>query len=348
MADVRSICAEFGLDEDAARQALAAGETAAGGGNPWYVQGILGIGAWISGLVIIAFGVILMGAFLDIDDPGIPIGVLGLVFFGTGFFLLSDPEISLFKKQFAIAIGAAGIALAAGGVGVEAEEVWVATLVAVPMAAVVARMSPSLSLQSLGSALAVVLCVASLIDQKSTYFLALVSLTLVAGALLLMRPPRMDLRPTAGILLFTGPLAMALFDPEFGLVGWTEADVGGWFARAIHIALFCWLTWKIWLHMEDKAARIELVAFAATATALSLIMPPGGSAALAILALSFVLGSRLLAMGGVLLQICFLVQFYYQLETSLLVKSMILSATGLVLLALWAVVRRVTAKQAVR
>jgi uncharacterized membrane protein len=348
MADLTSFCAEFGLNDTAVRQVLARSGPAGRQDSPWYIQGIVSLGAWISGLVIIAFGVTLIVVVLEIRDPGGMIALLGIIFFAIGFALLFRARVSLFKEQFAISLSAAGIALGAGGLGVETEKIWVAALMAVLLATLVAWKAPSQSLHSLASALAAALCIASLVEQEVPYFLGLVSLTLVAGALLLMHPLHMELRPTACILLFTGPLVMTLYDTALGLTVWGELDAGGWHARVVHIALFLWLAYGLWLRTTGKTAHIELIAFAATATVLGLIMPPGGSAALVILVLAFVLGSRLLALAGLLLQIYFIVQFYYQLETSLLVKSVVLSAAGAVLLALWGVVHRITAVEAIR
>lgn len=346
MAGLEDLCSEFGLDTDAARQAVTAGGFGTERDSPWYIQAILGFGAWVSGLVITAFGVILVAVVLGIDEPGMSIVAIGVLFFAIGYAVLFGSGDSIFKTQFAVSVSAAGIALAVGGIGFQFEDIATAAFAAAAFATVVAATSPSLSLQGIVSALAAALGVASLIDLDIPYFHFAVSLTLVAGALLLMWPPRVELRPTAIILLFTAPLTMILLDSEFGFNG-TRADGGNvWLAHAVHVGLFLWLSFSVWRRLSSDAGRIELAAFAVAATALSLILPPGGSAALAIMALAFVLGSRLLALGGVLFQIYFLVKFYYHMDTSLLIKSMILSAAGLVLIALWAVVQGINKRRA--
>ena len=65
-----------------------------------------------------------------------------------------------------------------------------------------------------------------------------------------------------------------------------------------------------------------------------------------IMMLAFVLGSRPLALLGTLLQIYFLSRYYYDLDVSLLDKSLILMAVGGLVLALWGVFIRASAKQA--
>jgi uncharacterized membrane protein len=84
-----------------------------------------------------------------------------------------------------------------------------------------------------------------------------------------------------------------------------------------------------------------LSVFAVAAIAVGMLLPPGGAAALMILMLAFVLGSRPLALLGVLLQINYIWRFYYDMEVTLLVKSGILVAVGAVLvLAWWLMMRR--------
>jgi uncharacterized membrane protein len=70
-------------------------------------------------------------------------------------------------------------------------------------------------------------------------------------------------------------------------------------------------------------------------------LPPGGSAALVIMMLAFVIGSRPLALLGTLVQIYYIWRFYYDMDVTLLIKSGMLFAVGVVLLlAWWLMIRR--------
>ena len=69
-------------------------------------------------------------------------------------------------------------------------------------------------------------------------------------------------------------------------------------------------------------------------------VPLGGGAALLLMLAGYIIGSRSLAVIGVLLQIYFLTMFYYDLSLGLLVKSIILFLTGLAFLAVWYFVTR--------
>jgi uncharacterized membrane protein len=99
--------------------------------------------------------------------------------------------------------------------------------------------------------------------------------------------------------------------------------------------MFLFLVAIHWSRTETADARSRLRLFAIAAVIVGFLLPPGGSAALAIMMLAFVLASRPLALLGVLLQIYYLWTFYYTLEMTLLTKSVLLMAVGAVLLVLW-------------
>ena len=91
----------------------------------------------------------------------------------------------------------------------------------------------------------------------------------------------------------------------------------------------------MWRRWPGREARVGLSLLAVVALGATWLLPVGGSGALVVLALAFLLGSRLLALLGALLQTWFLWQFYYDLGLTLLVKSLILVAIGATLLVLW-------------
>jgi uncharacterized membrane protein len=70
------------------------------------------------------------------------------------------------------------------------------------------------------------------------------------------------------------------------------------------------------------------------------LMPLGGAAALLVIVTGYILGSRSLAIVGVLLQIYFLVMFYYDMSISLLNKSILLAVTGLIFIIIWGFITR--------
>jgi uncharacterized membrane protein len=335
MIDASSLAAKLDVDASQISQVMAARDRNLDRSGPWYVQAILVIGAWIAGCALIGFGVTLIGISFNINEPGIPIAVVGLIFLAGGLLLLlADAEAKgVFREQFAVTLAAAATALTAGGLGFETKSLWVAAIVAMVPTAFIAWKVPGFILQTLTSALTIGLFIVALVVEEVPYLLTIISLALVFGTVLLLYPQRIELRPTAISLLFAAPISMIVLGlPGFG----TTVEGGEWFSRAIHIALSLWLVITIWRGLVSWERQIELIVFTIVALALGAIMPPGGSAVLLIIVLAYVLGSRLLAVAGVLLEAYYLSRFYYDLEITLLTKSMMLVASGILLLTLWA------------
>ncbi len=330
MIDRDVFCAELGIDGQAVDAALAdAGGEAE---SPWYVRAFLAVGAWITAIAIIVFFGVFLGLVLDDGDAfeGI-LTVLGLLCFAGGIVLLGKASGGAFRTSFATAVAAAGSAMTAAGVGIASEEFWFAAFASIVLCAVVIARVPGWILQVLVSGLAVVLTAIALIEDRVPYYLDISALALVAGVVLWCRPPRVEIRPTALVLLLMAPV-LAIFDR---FAGWHDVPPGGWGAVAMHIALFAWLISVLWRRTTDRTVRAELAVFAVAAAAVCLLLPPGGSGALVILTLAFVLGSWTLALLGALLQAYFLWQFYYDLQISLLNKSFLLAAVGVIVLGCW-------------
>ena len=330
MTDLHRFCAQLGIDEAAAAAAL---ETPEGHSEaPWYVRAFLALGAWVTAIAIVVFFGVLIALVLD-NGNGFE-GVLasvGVLCFVIGVAVLTRSGGGEFRSSFATALAAAGAAMAVAGFGIAAEDVWVAVFVGVVLSAAVIALVPGIILQLLTSGFAVALIAIALIADEVPYHLDIASGALVAGVLLWCRPPRVDMRPTAFVLLLMAP-ALAIFDR---LEGWSDVPAGGWVAVAVHIALLAWLVSILWRRQAPTGGRAGLAVFAGAAAAVCLLLPPGGSGALVILTLAFVLGSRPLALLGVLLQAYFFWQFYYDLDVSLLNKSMLMTGAGVVILACW-------------
>ncbi|MCP4073672.1 MAG: DUF4401 domain-containing protein [Hyphomicrobiales bacterium] len=335
MIEASALAAKLDVDASLISQVMAARDQNLDRSGPWYVQAILVIGAWIAGCALIGFGVAFTTISFNVDEPGIPITVVGLVFLACGLFLLlADAEAKgVFRQQFAVTLAAAATALIAGGLGFETESLWVAVIAAMVPAAFIAWKVPGFILQTLTSALTIGLFIAALVVEEVPYQLTIISLALVIGTVLLLYPPRIELRPTAISLLFAAPLSTIVLG-SLGLG--TAVEGSGWFSRAMHIALFLWLVITIWRGLESREKQIVLIVLTIVALTLGAIMPPGGSAVLLIIVLAYVLGSRLLAVAGILLEAYYLSRFYYDLEFTLLTKSMMLVAAGVLLLVLWA------------
>ncbi len=330
MSDLSAFCAEFGIDETAAAKALERpdGESA----SPWYVRAFLALGAWVTAIAIVAFFAVFIGLVLDSGDGfEAVLTVLGMACFATGLGMLARQAGGEFRKSFATALAAAGAAMSIAGVAFVTEDIWVSVFASLVLAGFVIAWAPGVILQLLVSGLAAGLIAAALVYDQVPYFLDFAALLLVAGVLLWVRPPQVEMRPTAFALLLAEP-ALSIF-VRFGY--WSDVPPGGWVALAVHAALFIWLISILWRHTGIRADRMKLGVFAVAAVAVAVLLPPGGSDALVILTLAFVVGSKPLGLLGALLQAHFLLQFYYDLAISLLNKSLLLTAVGLVVLVCW-------------
>lgn len=326
MTDLATFCAGLGVDEQAARAALES-EAGAAQRAPWYVQAILGLGAWISALLMIVFVALLLNLVFGVDEPDLVTAAIGLAMFAAGLLIQHRGRGGVFAEHFTLVLTAAGAAVAAASIGVELDEIWAAAAIAALLLAVDIWQGRNAQQQFLLAALAVFLLVAALGETDLPFRIDIAALAVPIGVWLFLRPPRRDLRPSAAVLLFTMPLYGIVNDATFVLAD----ESGGWGARILSALSVVAL---LWLRRRAGGGRTQLLAvIALLAAAICQLLPPGGSAALVVLVLAYTLGDRALAIVGVLLQIYFLPRFYYDLELSLLTKSWLLMAVGTLLLA---------------
>lgn len=304
---------------------------------PWYVRWVIGVGAWITAVVMMLLGGAIVFVALEFDSAG-ALAAIGAAYLGAGLWVLHQPDRGMFAQQLGIATAAAGGALISGGLAAEAEEVWVGIPVSAIVAAIVFRLSASRILQFLAAGLVAAFFVAALLTERVPYILDIVALATPAGLYLLLRPPQRDVTPAAIVLLLLFPLFSVFVMSD---VYWVRnVEVGGWIARAIHIALFGWLVSMQWKQGGGQRVNARVAAFVAAAVAVCVLLPPGGSAALLIMTFAFVTGSAPYALLGVALQSQFIIRYYYSLEMNLLDKSLLLMAVGAVLLLAWWLAQR--------
>lgn len=309
---------------------------------PWYVRWVIGIGAWVTAVVLMALGGAIVFALLDIDDPG-ALTLFGAAYLAFGLAVLRRGESGVFAIQLGIATAAAGAALVSGGFAAEVEELWAGFAAAVLVTAVIVAVSTDRILQFLVAALACGFYAAALLEARTPYFMDFAAIATPAGLFLLLRPPARDLVPTAVALICTFPvLSMIAMDR---LYFFDELASGGLFARILHILLFLGLAYLHWRHASDDRAKLQTLVFAGFATLVCILLPPGGSAAMLILMLAFVIGSKPFALLGTALQVQFVIRYYYSLDMNLLDKSLLLMAVGLLLIAAWWLVWRNEARE---
>lgn len=324
------------FDLDPAAAALAArapgGESAA----PWYLRAATAFGAWgTAAAMILAAGIVLAEIIADAGLPraAIVCGVVLVAAAAAGHRRSTRP----FASELAVATALAGQGLVAGGLAGEFESVSVAAAAGCVLAAATTAAIRDLEHQFLSCALAVGLTMAALVvneQPQSAGILAAVTLPAAIG--LLVRPPaKADLRGLAWALLLVPLAAQALPDldtpnpdgPDLEAIG------GDLLARIAYAAALAGAVALLWRH--SASGRRRIVAAGLVAVLLGAVAAPGILGSMLLLTLAYLLGSRVLAVLGVVAHVGFVSQFYYDLDLTLLEKSGMLTAAGLLLLALW-------------
>jgi hypothetical protein len=326
MTTLAAFCARTGIEEEAARQALNA--RAAQDDAPWYMQAVLGIGAWVTAIAALLFAGAVMMLVFEIDEPNLAIAIVGAIVFGASFWLLHHRPEGAFMAHAAVAFATAGTLLAAAGIGVTQESVWAAAAATLPLAGAAIWQQRSVLLQFLITSVALILAILAVWDHWHDVLSDLPAIFAPFGVALLLYPPRRDVRPTAFALLIVPQLLGVLtLDLETGWTLWH-----GWPVKMLFLAMFAFLFAVNWRRVTDSQGRLLTLAGAAAVAAIALLLPTGAAAALVLLALAYTLGSRSLAAIGALAEVYFIWRFYADLQDTLLTKSIILMAAGAVLL----------------
>src|SRR5262245_44281020 len=173
MTDLPHLCTTLAIDQVAARQILDRDGEVAAHTPPWYVQIILGIGAWITGIAIVVFVGAVLFLGLDYDEPDLGTAAIGAVLFAAGLALGRRRPPFGFVAQFCSALAAAGLLIAAGSIGLEQESLAAAAMVAAIGALIVIAAAHDSLLQFLASALAAWLGIASAMESEVPYLIDL-------------------------------------------------------------------------------------------------------------------------------------------------------------------------------
>jgi hypothetical protein len=326
MTQLPALCARIGIDETAAGQALAA--RGARDDAPWYMQVVLGIGAWITTIAALFFVGVVMDLVFEIDEPNLAVAIIGTIAFAASVWLLHHRPEGAFTAHAAVAFATAGTLLAAAGIAMPEESLWLAAAATLPFAAAAIWQQRSLLLQFLIISIALVIGIVAAWDHWNDPVADLPALFVPVGVILLLYPPRRDVRPTAFALLIV-PLVIDTVASRFE-GSWTLWH--GWPARGLLLAVFAVLFAVNWRRLADRQARLLALASAAAVAVVTFLLPVGASVALVLLTLAYTLGSRTLAAIGALMEIYFIWSFYWDLDGTLLTKSIILMSAGAVML----------------
>lgn len=303
--------------------------TRPGGGVPWFLWAISALGAFLSGLLLLA------AIFLLLEPLGHDhLEVTGFLAGAAVFAAAAVLELrlrhhgSLFLHTLILTLVMGGAMAMVLATLVGAPSLWIGALLAWALTLLVTPLLRAPLLTMTGAAGAMTITLAAIYERAwsvlspwQTMGVAAVTALGVAVALaLLLAPPRRapDLRPAA-VAMAVVPVIFLQNEPML-----SAAALLGTAPYALAALAGLWRLVSPW---RWALLAVPLLALAA--------LSPGAAGALLALVLAFTLGNRWLAALGVVGLVAALSHLYYSLDITLLEKSAVLAAAGLVTLAGW-------------
>jgi hypothetical protein len=315
-----------GLVDDKARSQIVARltRTTAPSQEPWFVQLLLGAGAWIAAICF----VVCMGIADLIDDEPLALFAWGAAFLVAAT-LLRNVTTHVFPTQLALAGSVVGHAFVLFGAGVLADHVvgvWAASL----LLCIVLYPLYRDSLHRFLSCLLASACLTAwiMIDGVTEVIhVAILAHVIAVGLVFLYRTDLTWLRPLGYAVALSVPanLFLVLLPEDVSPTPW-------WPANLVLAAALVWLyQWCAggWPRLREEPLVVAIVA----TVCLAAVTTPGVLAAIGLMVLGYARRDTLLLAMGTAFFPVFIVVFYYEMETSLLIKSYTLMASGAVLLA---------------
>jgi hypothetical protein len=292
--------------------------------EPWFVHGLLAAGAWIAAVCFI----VCLGVADLIDDEPVSLFGWGAAFL-TGATVLRNFTRHVFPAQLALAISMAGHGFVLFGAGTLADHVAGVAVAAVLLCIVLYPLYRD-GLHRFLSSLLASGCVTAwiMIDGVAEVIhVAILAKILAVGLAFMYRTDLPWLRPLGYAMALSIPanLFLVVLPEDAVAVHWWPANV------VLAVSLIWLYQWAAggWERMRDEPLVVAIVA----TICLAAITTPGVLAAIGLLVLGYARRDPyLLAMGTAFFP-AFIVVFYYEMETDLLMKSWILMASGAVLLA---------------
>jgi hypothetical protein len=317
--------------------ALAVDETTS---NPWYVRALVGISAWIAAALLIAF---LLGGTSILSSAPAAIAT-GLVLCAIATAIRRFASEAVFGVQLALALGIAGQALLGAGVAGQSESLPITVLAVVMLEAALIAIYPDSVQRFLAPIVIAAALVALLLHWELPAAIHLLVTLLAAGA--------------AALWLHESALASARAEPigrpiGYGAIvallgilclGITESiPIPRWWLSSIGLLLVLLaieyhILFRATLRPDAVVAR--WLAIGTVLVSVPALWMPGILAATIVLALGFQRGNRILLGLAAIFLVIFLIAFYYNLEVTLLAKSLLLLVAGLLLLGLRALLAR--------
>ncbi|HEY5724298.1 MAG TPA: DUF4401 domain-containing protein [Allosphingosinicella sp.] len=323
---------------------------AAAAESPWYVRAMLGAAGWIGALFLAVF---IATAFYFIVDDSASAMIAGAIFCGAAFGLFMRFDGNDFVEQFALVVSLLGQVMLGIGLAQLLERQEAAFYLSVAAVEVVLALAIPNFLHRVLAACGAAVALALAINELQLH--GLTAPILCAGlAWIWLDPARWATGGSLWRPVGYGLVLALLLVETFRLAGGPSllgmaTERPGWIAihgpligRGLTAAVLVWVAFA--LARREGFAANGRVALAAAGAALLLgllsLGAPGFASALIVLLLGFAAGNRLLLALGIFGLLGFVSHFYYSLHATLLEKSGLLAATGVLLLAAHFLLRR--------
>ena len=323
-----------GLVEAAAAEAALGRASAEPTPDPWYLRALTIAGAWVSANFMLSF---LLGFTVLLESPLVFAG-LGALLLGGALAMHTRVE-GLYLQQIVFVVTLVGTAGLAGGIGAETESITGASLVVLAAEAVVFVFYRDFARRFVAVVAAVVaVCVVLLVEDVPNALHA-VSAALAAGsAWLWLHEGRLvatgqgeQARPAAYgfVLCLLGLLVLSLLADATEVRFW-------WIDTAVIAGVLGVVEGRLLREQGiPPTAPPALILFSGTVMlAVLTAWAPGILAAVLVLTLGFYRGNRLVAGFAVAALAGYVCVYYYDLDLTLLEKSGVLAASGVLLIGL--------------
>ena len=326
------------LEQDTAISAPA--ETQ-GSSLPWFVKLFIGIAAWIAAILIASFFFI-----VGIIDEKSALG-FGLVFCAAAIPVNRAGHRNTFWVQLSLAASLTGQALAIIGLTSIFDDLLITTFLVTLLEVSLILLHRDAVLRFISALIVVGFFLFLIFEQDTQTSIHVLILALAAGTLAIyLNQHRIKLLsldettlPVGSALTFSllGILILPLAD---------EFDLRWEFTAVALFGMLIYLLWRIGTDLGYSLRNRVVIALLVGATLLLIpaLRMPGLLAALIVLALGFWRNNQGLVWLAAIFLVFYVWAFYYSLEWTLLVKSLVLLASGLVLLGLRFFVVKFTAK----
>ncbi|PHR58225.1 MAG: hypothetical protein COA43_10695 [Robiginitomaculum sp.] len=308
--------------------------------NPWYMELFLGIAGMITSILAMGFMAALLFQVSNLENEYTMIA-MGIIVFGVAVLLRAKND-GLFSRHFFSTIILGGGALATFGVGLVSRGKIAFILFAVMMSFIAMVVIKDRILEFVMASGIAAICVYAAFHYNLPYpFTSFFILCSVLGLFCITYPVKTALWQTqksrvfdaAGTAFLLAPCltAFVFYIPKLPLIPGNPSTIA-WVEGGISIcvtAIAILYLNKICLHTARMNPPLNICILLLIIAG---FMPLGGAAALLVLLTGYILGKRSLAVIGALLQIIFIVLYYYDLSMTLIYKSYLLMGVGVLLL----------------